>query len=71
MSLYHEAAEVLTKVKDDSGSLKSAVFGKKSWKTEPKTLYALTAETAKWSAVLSEIVENSGILKVERNVWFS
>jgi putative methyltransferase len=67
MSLYHEAAEVLTSVKSNNGSLKSVVFGKKTWKSDAKTLFALAAEAAKWSSVLSEVVENSGILKLEKN----
>lgn len=68
MSLYHEAAEVLTKAQKEGGSLKSLVFGKKTWKSDPKTLYALTTEAAKWSDILSEVVEKSGVLKVEKNV---
>jgi putative methyltransferase len=67
MSLYHEATEVLTSVKKNNGSLKSVVFGKKTWKSDAKTLYALAAEAAKWSTVLSEVVENSGILRLEKN----
>lgn len=70
MSLYHEAAEVLTKSQKDGGSLKTLVFGKKTWKSDPKTLFALTTEAAKWSDVLSEVVEKSGVLKVEKNVRY-
>lgn len=68
MSLYHEAAEILTAANKDGGSLKSLVFGRKTWKTDGKTLFALTAEAAKWSTILSEVVEKSGLLKVERTV---
>lgn len=68
MSLYHEAAEVLTAANTEGGSLKSLVFGKKTWKTNARTLYALTVEAAKWSNILSEVVEKSGVLKVEQNV---
>jgi putative methyltransferase len=68
MSLYYEAAEVLTSVKENNGSLKSVVFGKKTWKSDAKTLFALAAEAAKWSSVLSEVVEKSGIMKLEKNV---
>ncbi|CAK3805752.1 NOL1 NOP2 sun domain [Lecanosticta acicola] len=66
MSLYHEAAEILTKTQKEGGSLKSIVFGKKTWKSDAKTLFALATEAAKWSDVLSEVVEKSGILKVEK-----
>ena len=48
--------------------MKSLVFGKKTWKTDPKALFALTTETAKWSQVLSEVLEKSGVLGVEKNV---
>jgi putative methyltransferase len=68
MSLYHEAAGILVSVGDGSKSLKSEVFGKKTWKTDVKTLFALTSEAAKWSSILSEVVEKSGILKLERQV---
>lgn len=68
MSLYHEAAEVLDKARQDGGSLKSIVFGRKSWKTDPKLLFALSAQTAKWSAVLSEVIERSDLLKHEKQV---
>lgn len=68
MSLYHEAAEILQKAKKNSGSLKSIVFGTKTWKTDAKTLFALSSEAAKWSEVLSEVVERSGVLGVEKSV---
>ncbi|KAI5368010.1 Putative SAM-dependent methyltransferase RsmB/NOP2-type, RNA (C5-cytosine) methyltransferase [Septoria linicola] len=68
MSLYHEAAEILTAAQKNGGSLKSLVFGKKTWKSDPKALFALTTETAKWSVVLSEVLEKSGVLKVEKNL---
>jgi hypothetical protein len=68
MSLYHEAAECLTVAQKNGGSLKSVVFGKKTWKTDARTLFAICAEAAKWSTILSEVVEKSGILKLEKNV---
>ncbi|CAK1361854.1 25S rRNA (cytosine-C(5))-methyltransferase rcm1 [Cercospora beticola] len=68
MSLYHEAAEILTAAQKQGGSLKSLVFGKKTWKSDPKALFALTTETAKWSQVLSEVLEKSGVLGVEKNL---
>lgn len=68
MSLYHEAAEIVEKTQKNGGSLKSIVFGKKTWKTDAKTLFALTSEAAKWSEVLSEVVERSGILGAEKSV---
>ena len=66
MSLYHEAAQVLDTAQKGGGSLKSIVFGKKDWKSDPKTLFALTTETAKWSEILSEVLKNSELLKAEK-----
>jgi putative methyltransferase len=68
MSLYHEAAQVLEKATRDGGSIKLLVFGKKDWKSDPKTLYALTTEAAKWSEILSEAIDHSGFLTNEKQV---
>ena len=68
MSLYHEAAGILDTVNKGKTSLKAEIFGKKTWKTDGKTLFALTSEAAKWSSILAEVVEKSGILKLERQV---
>jgi putative methyltransferase len=68
MSLYHEAAAVLEKVNKGKTSLKAEIFGKKTWKTDGKVLFALTSEAAKWSSILAEVVEKSGILKIEKQV---
>ncbi|EMF15582.1 NOL1/NOP2/sun domain protein [Sphaerulina musiva SO2202] len=68
MSLYHESAEILAASQKNGGSLKSLVFGKKTWKSDPKALYALTTETAKWSTILSEVLEKSGLLKIEKKL---
>lgn len=71
MSLYHEAAEILTTASEQGGSLKTNVFRKKDWKTDRKTLFALSTEAAKWSEVLSEVVERSEVLRVEKQVGLS
>lgn len=68
MSLYHEAAQTLSKAGQNGGSIKSIVFGRKDWKSNPKTLFALATEAAKWSDVLTEVIEASGILALERQV---
>ncbi|PTB67462.1 S-adenosyl-L-methionine-dependent methyltransferase [Trichoderma citrinoviride] len=68
MSLYHEAAEILTSSSDTGGSLKSRVFGKKKGKAPPGQLYALVLETAKWSSVLKEVIEKADILRLERKL---
>ena len=69
MSLYHEAAEILDIAGQQGGSFKSIVFGRKNWKTDPKTLFALTTEAAKWSEVLSKVIEKSKILLHETQVY--
>ena len=56
MSLYHEAAGILDTVNKGKTSLKAEIFGKKTWKTDGKTLFALTSEAAKWSSILAEVV---------------
>ncbi|KAF7558866.1 hypothetical protein G7046_g5294 [Stylonectria norvegica] len=68
MSLYHEAAEVLTASSSEGGSLKSRVFKKKGLKSPPNQVYALALETAKWSPVLKEVIEKAGVLKTERKL---
>ena len=68
MSLYHEAAEILTAPASDGGSLKSRVFRSKSLKSPPNQIYALVLESSKWSPVLKEVVERSELLKHERKV---
>ncbi|KAK5990199.1 25S rRNA (cytosine-C(5))-methyltransferase rcm1 [Cladobotryum mycophilum] len=73
MSLYHEAAEVLSTFLNGSssstgGSLKSRVFGKKTGKAPAGQLYALVLESSKWSPVLKEVIERAEILKLERKL---
>ena len=70
MSLYHEAASVLTNAEKVGGSLKSRIYDKKNLKSNPAQLFALVTEASKWSRVLKEVVERSGILKDERKVLF-
>ncbi|KAK4174777.1 S-adenosyl-L-methionine-dependent methyltransferase [Triangularia setosa] len=68
MSLYHEAAALLTGPSTHGGSLKSRVFSNKDLKSPPAQVYALALETCKWSAVLKEVVENAELLKHERKL---
>lgn len=69
MSLYHEAAEILSTSSTDGGSLKSRVFGgKKTIKSPPSQIYALVLESSKWSPVLKEVIERAELLKLERKV---
>ena len=68
MSLYHEAADVLTAPTNAGGSLKSRIFSKKDLKSPPAQIYALAIETCKWSSILREVIENADILRLERKV---
>ncbi|KAK0389516.1 hypothetical protein NLU13_3091 [Sarocladium strictum] len=68
MSLYHEAADILSNPGAAGGSLKSRVFGRKNLKSPPNQLYALVLETAKWSPVLKEVIDRSELLRLERKL---
>lgn len=68
MSLYHEAAQILDTARKGGGSFKTIVFSKKGWKSDSKTLFALTTETAKWSEILSEVIVKSELLNIEKQV---
>lgn len=68
MSLYHEAASVLDADLSTGGNLRSRVFGRKDLKSSPNQVYALALETCKWSSILSEIIDQSQLLHVEKKV---
>ncbi|KAK6850190.1 rRNA (cytosine-C5-)-methyltransferase RCM1 [Apiospora arundinis] len=68
MSLYHEAAEILSLSPESGGNLKTRIFNRKDLKSPQQQIYALALETCKWSAVLKEVIENAGILKLERKL---
>lgn len=68
MSLYYEAADVLKAPTTVGGSLKSRIFSKKDFKAAPAQIYALVIETCKWSAVLKEVIEKTGLLGLERKL---
>ncbi|KAK7967006.1 NOL1/NOP2/sun domain protein [Apiospora aurea] len=68
MSLYHEAAEILSLSPEAGGNLKTRIFNRKDLKSPQQQIYALALETCKWSAVLKEVIDNAGILKLERKL---
>jgi len=70
MSLYHEAALILSGSSSQGGSLKSRVFNNKELKSPAAQVYALALESSKWSAVLKEVVENAQLLQSERKVCY-
>ncbi|KAI9880243.1 MAG: hypothetical protein M1830_004587 [Pleopsidium flavum] len=68
MALYYEAASLLTTSPDGGGSHKSRIYNSKDLKSNPAHLFALISEASKWSAVLKEVIEESGVLSVERKL---
>ncbi|KAF2148366.1 S-adenosyl-L-methionine-dependent methyltransferase [Myriangium duriaei CBS 260.36] len=68
MSLYYEAAKVLEDVAESSKPLKQRVYNDKSLKSSPGAIFALVSEAAKWSEILSDVIDNSGILGIERKL---
>ena len=68
MSLYYEAASILTD-QSGGGSLKSRIYNDPSkLKSRPAQLYALITETGKYDAFLKEVIDSAGILKLEPKV---
>ena len=68
MSLYYDAAPLLLFNPDQASSLKSRVFNSKDHKSSPKQIFALVSEASKWSSIISEIIEESRLLQLERKV---
>jgi putative methyltransferase len=68
MSLYYEAAAILANAENTGGSLKSRLFTKKDLKSSPGQIFALIAESSKWSIVLKDVIEKTGVLAEERKV---
>ncbi|KAI9709110.1 MAG: hypothetical protein M1820_003556 [Bogoriella megaspora] len=65
MSLYYDTAAVLESKK---GSLKNRVYGSKDLKSPLASVYALAAEATKWAEVLKEVIENSKLLRAEKQL---
>ncbi|KAK8152868.1 S-adenosyl-L-methionine-dependent methyltransferase [Phyllosticta citrichinensis] len=68
MSLYYEAASVIENANKKGGSLKSRIFGDKSLKSNKASIFALVTESTKWSPILKDVVEKSGILGLEKKL---
>ncbi|KAK6332181.1 hypothetical protein TWF718_002713 [Orbilia javanica] len=67
MSLYLEAATILES--PQTTSLKAVIYNpSKPFKSPQPKLYALIVETLKFQDILKEVVENAGILKLERKL---
>lgn len=68
MSLYYDAASILSSDAKVGGSFKSRLYNSKDLKAPPAQIYALVAECAKWDIFLKEVIENAGVLEAERKV---
>jgi putative methyltransferase len=69
MSLYYDAATVLTTASRE-GSLKSRIYENKlGLKSKPAHLYALISETAKYDHFLKDVIDAAGFLPQEKKVW--
>lgn len=68
MSLYYEAASLLTAPPGAGGSFKSRIYSAKGLKVSPAQVYAVITEASKWDLLLKEVVENSDILSQESKV---
>lgn len=66
MSLYYDAASLLGP--EQTGSLKSRVFGAKNLKSPRTQVFALLTEASRWSEVLTEVIEKCALLQLERKV---
>ncbi|KAF3907028.1 hypothetical protein AA313_de0210164 [Arthrobotrys entomopaga] len=67
MNLYLEAAAILESPQNTS--LKSIIYKpSKPFKSPQSKLYALIVETLKFQDILKEVIENAGILKIERKL---
>lgn len=71
MSLYYEAAAVLANPNNTGGSLKSRIYKQKNLKSPATQIVALITETSKWSAVLKDVIEKSGLLGEEKKVYLA
>ncbi|KAI9657288.1 MAG: hypothetical protein M1829_006933 [Trizodia sp. TS-e1964] len=68
MSLYHEAAVIISQLSSPNGSLKSRIYNNKTLKSSPAHIYAIVSETVKWNAALKEVIERSQLLEIERKL---
>lgn len=67
MSLYDDAASILSTPSPTGGSFKSRIYASRT-KTSPAQIYALITEASKYDILLKEVIENAGILDSEHKV---
>ena len=68
MSLYYDAATVLSQ-ETLQGSLKSQIYNSKAnFRSKPAQIYALVLECSKYDGFLKEVIDNAGLLAQEPKV---
>jgi hypothetical protein len=71
MALYYDAAAMLSSQSSSQGSLKSRVYDSNAIIKSPRPLlYGLVTECARWDVVLSEVIDNTGIINQEPKVCY-
>lgn len=69
MALYYDAAAILSSASSSEGSLKSRVYDSNTpIKSSPPLVYGLITECARWDVILSEVIDNAGIISQEPKV---
>jgi hypothetical protein len=69
MALYYDAAALLSSQSSSRGSLKFRVYDSNAIiKSSRPLLYGLVTECARWDVVLSEVIDNAGIINQEPKV---
>jgi 25S rRNA (cytosine2278-C5)-methyltransferase len=68
MALYYDTAAVISSRSSSRGSLKSLVYDNNIIKSPAPLVYGLITECARWDVVLSEVIDNAGILSQEPKV---
>ncbi|KAJ9266755.1 hypothetical protein DTO212C5_6182 [Paecilomyces variotii] len=65
MSLYYDAASILTAPSSTGGSFKSRIYNARNLKASPAQVFALITETSKWDILLKEVIEKADFLHLE------
>ncbi|GAD98326.1 NOL1/NOP2/sun domain protein, putative [Paecilomyces variotii No. 5] len=65
MSLYYDAASILTAPSSTGGSFKSRIYNARNLKASPAQVFALIIETSKWDTFLKEVIEKADFLHLE------
>jgi len=68
MALYYDTAKIIETLGNDSVDLKQLIYNDKSLKSNAGTVFALVSESIKWSEIISEVIEHSNLLELEKKV---